>query len=68
VRVVTQVYLGNHRGDQLAVGDLQCRQRGKHGICPLRTTGDIQNVPSGMIPRIYNHSYTISADLVGAEG
>ena len=34
--------------------------------------GDIQNVPSGMIPRIYNHSYTISADLVipagGAEG
>ena len=34
--------------------------------------GDIQNIPSGMIPRIYNHSYTISADLVipagGAEG
>jgi arylsulfatase len=34
--------------------------------------GDIQNVPSGMIPRIYNHSYTISAELVippgGAEG
>jgi arylsulfatase len=34
--------------------------------------GDIQHVPSGMIPRIYNHSYTISADLVlpdgGAEG
>jgi arylsulfatase len=34
--------------------------------------GDIQNVPSGMIPRIYNHSYTISANLVvpdgGAEG
>jgi len=34
--------------------------------------GHIENVPSGMIPRIYNHSYTISADLVvpeaGAEG
>ena len=34
--------------------------------------GDIQNVPSGMIPPIYNHSYTVSADLVippgGAEG
>ena len=34
--------------------------------------GDVQNVLSGMIPRIYNHSYTISADLVvpdaGAEG
>jgi arylsulfatase A-like enzyme len=34
--------------------------------------GDVQNVLSGMIPRIYNHSYTISADLVvpagGAQG
>ena len=34
--------------------------------------GDVQNVLSGMIPRIYNRSYTISADLVvpetGAEG
>jgi arylsulfatase A-like enzyme len=34
--------------------------------------GDVQNVLSGMIPRIYNHSYTISADLVvpagGGEG
>ena len=34
--------------------------------------GDVQNVLSGMIPRIYNHSYAISADLVippgGAEG
>jgi arylsulfatase A-like enzyme len=34
--------------------------------------GDVQNVLSGMIPRIYNHSYTISADLVvppgGADG
>jgi arylsulfatase len=34
--------------------------------------GDVQNVMSGMIPRIYNHSYSISADLVvpqgGAEG
>ena len=26
--------------------------------------GDVQNIASGMIPRIYNHSYTISADLV----
>jgi hypothetical protein len=34
--------------------------------------GDVQNVLSGMIPRIYNHSYSISADLVippgGADG
>ena len=34
--------------------------------------GDVQNVASGMIPHIYNHSYTISADLEippgGAEG
>ena len=34
--------------------------------------GDVQNVLSGMIPRIYNHSYTISAELMippgGAEG
>ena len=34
--------------------------------------GRIENVPPGLIPRIYNRSYTISADLVvpagGAEG
>ena len=30
--------------------------------------GDVQNVLSGMIPRIYNHSYTISADIVVPEG
>jgi arylsulfatase len=34
--------------------------------------GRIENIAPGMIPRIYNHSYTISADLVipddGAEG
>ncbi len=34
--------------------------------------GDVQNVMPGMIPRVYNRSYTISADLVipsgGAEG
>jgi len=34
--------------------------------------GDVQNVAPGMIPRIYNRSYAISADLVvpdgGAEG
>jgi arylsulfatase A-like enzyme len=34
--------------------------------------GDVQNVASGMIPKIFNHSYTISAELeipaAGAEG
>ena len=34
--------------------------------------GRIENVPTGMLPRIYNHSYTISADIVvpdeGVEG
>jgi arylsulfatase A-like enzyme len=30
--------------------------------------GDVQNVMPGMIPRIYNHSYTISADLVVPPG
>src|SRR4249920_3716755 len=30
--------------------------------------GDVQNVLSGMIPRIYNHSYAISADVVVPEG
>jgi arylsulfatase len=30
--------------------------------------GDVQNVASGMIPRIYNHSYTISAELEIPEG
>ena len=30
--------------------------------------GDVENVLSGMIPRIYNHSYSISADLVIPEG
>ena len=29
--------------------------------------GDVQNVMPGMIPRIYNRSYTISADLVVPE-
>ena len=45
------------------------------GILPPmaeRTTfefrGDVQNVLSGMIPRIYNHSYAISADLIVPEG
>ncbi len=28
----------------------------------------MQNIASGMIPRIYNHSYAISADLVIPEG
>jgi hypothetical protein len=30
--------------------------------------GDVQNVASGMIPRIYNHSYTISAELQVSDG
>jgi arylsulfatase len=34
--------------------------------------GDVQNVAPGLVPRVYNHSYTISADLHipdgGAEG
>jgi arylsulfatase len=30
--------------------------------------GDVQNVASGMIPRIFNHSYTISAELEIPEG
>jgi arylsulfatase len=41
-------------------------------IAKYEFRGDVQNVLSGMIPRIYNHSYSISADLVipvgGAEG
>ena len=39
---------------------------------PIEYRGDVQNIMSGMIPRIYNHSYAITADLVvpaeGAEG
>jgi arylsulfatase len=30
--------------------------------------GDVQNVAPGVIPRVYNHSYTISADLQIPEG
>jgi arylsulfatase len=41
-------------------------------VSTVELRGDVQNVMSGMIPRIYNHSYSISADLVvpqgGAEG
>ena len=41
-------------------------------IAKYEFRGDVQNVLSGMIPRVYNHSYTISAELVipqgGAEG
>ena len=41
-------------------------------VSTMEFRGDVQNVLSGMIPRVYNHSYTISADLVvpagGAEG
>ena len=49
------------------------------GILPPLSTqttytyyGDVQNVAPGVVPRVYNHSYTISADLHipdgGAEG
>ena len=34
----------------------------------LEYRADVQNVLSGMIPRVYNHSYTISADLVVPDG
>lgn len=41
-------------------------------VSTIEYRGDVQNVMSGMIPRIYNHSYTISADLIvpadGVEG
>ena len=41
-------------------------------ITKFEFRGDVQNVLSGMIPRIYNHSYAITAELVippgGAEG
>jgi arylsulfatase A-like enzyme len=41
-------------------------------VTTLEFRGDVENVLSGMIPRVYNHSYTISADVVvpdgGAEG
>ena len=30
----------------------------------LEFRGDVQNVMPGMIPRVYNHSYAISADLI----
>jgi arylsulfatase len=41
-------------------------------VSTVEFRGDVQNVMSGMLPRIYNHSYVISADLVvpatGTEG
>src|SRR4051794_40194864 len=30
--------------------------------------GDVQNIAPGVVPRVYNHSYTISADLYIPEG
>jgi hypothetical protein len=39
---------------------------GKHSRFTFR--GRIENVPPGLLPRIYNHSYTISADIVVPEG
>ena len=64
-----------------ATGCCRCspRCRRSSACCrpiPEETTfefrGDVQNVMSGMIPRIYNRSYSITADLVvpdgGAEG
>ena len=38
-------------------------------VATFEFRGDVQNLLPGMIPRVYNHSYTISADLiVPAEG
>ncbi len=37
-------------------------------ISTFEFRGDVENVLSGMVPRIYNHSYSISADLVIPEG
>ena len=37
-------------------------------VATFEFRGDVENVMSGMIPPIYNHSYTISADLVVPEG
>ena len=37
-------------------------------VATFEFRGDVENVMPGMIPRIYNHSYTISADLVVPEG
>ena len=33
-------------------------------VSKLEFRPDVQNVMPGMIPRVYNHSYTISADLI----
>ena len=30
--------------------------------------GDVQNIASGMIPRVYGRSYAIEAELVGSRG
>ena len=35
---------------------------------PVEYRGDVQNILPGMIPRIYNHSYAISADLIVPAG
>jgi hypothetical protein len=37
-------------------------------VATIEYRGDVQNIMSGMIPRIYNHSYAISADLVVPAG
>ncbi len=37
-------------------------------VATFEFRGDVENVMPGMIPPIYNHSYTISADLVVPEG
>ena len=37
-------------------------------ITSFEFRGDVENVLPGMIPPIYNHSYTITADLVVPEG
>ena len=37
-------------------------------VATFEFRGDVENIMPGMIPPIYNHSYTISADLVVPEG
>ena len=68
-----------HEAEKYKVLPLMAPLAGFFGMLPplpetakYEFRGDVQNVLSGMIPRIYNHSYTITAELVippgGAEG
>ena len=50
-------------GDALGVLRHHCRRSGGHRQ-DSSSAATCRTSPPGMIPRIYNHSYTISADLV----